>query len=223
LNRLLLLIDPLSNGDKPAVEPVTEQVAEAAQDDQDAVGESVPELDELREVEPLDSLDELTPVSASDPDAPVKPEVSARPAAADLDLPVPVRLEPMPPMPSAQAIEVTQDILPPAAVEPVVHSIRVPPPQPVLEALVAPAIAVEEFAPGPGRVSDPTERRRCPRSGWRFWWPRRGGHRSPLATGPGPRSDDGNVKVSDRVAGEAPTVDSRWPPERGESGCGQAS
>jgi hypothetical protein len=163
LNRLLLLIDPLSNGDKPAVEPVTEQVAEAAQDDQDGQG-IVPELDEAPEVRPR-SLSTNSPRSRpAIPTPRSSRRVPARPAVADLDLPVPVRLEPMPPMPSAQAIEVTQDILPPAAVEPVVHSIRVPPPQPVLEALVAPAIAVEEFATAAQAPSPaPTERRRLPR------------------------------------------------------------
>jgi hypothetical protein len=217
LNRLLLLIDPRSNGDQPAAEPVTEQVEEAAHDDQDdAVGESVPELDEPPEVEPLNSLDELSPVSASDPDAPVEPQVPAQPAAADMDLPIPARLEPMPPMPSAQAIEVTQDILPPAAVEPVVHSIRVPPPQPVVEALVAPAIAVGEFAiaaPSPA----PTERRRMPRQIKPALLVAVG---VAVIVGPlayrarAPRSDDGVVNVASATAsaGEAPTVGFPLPP-----------
>lgn len=219
LNRLLLLIDPLSNGDKPAAEPVTEQVEEAAQDAQDdAVGESVPELDEPPKVEPPHSLDELTPVSASDPDAPVEAETPAQPAAADLDLPVPVRLEPMPPMPSAQAIEVTQDILPPAAIEPVVLSLRVPPPQPVLEALVAPAIEVKEFAtPAQAPSPAPTERRRMPRQIKPALLVAVG---VAVIVGPlayrarAPRSDDGVVNVASATAsaGEAPTVGFPLPP-----------
>lgn len=171
--------------------------------------------EEPRELESLKTLDELTPVGASDPDAPGKLE---EPAAAEPDLPLPVRLEPMPPMPSAQAIEVMHDIMPPAAMEPVEQPFRFPPPAPLVEATVVPAAPVEEFAtPALSPSPAPIERRRMPRQlkpallvavgiavivgplAYRAW---------------APRTNDGVVDVASATAstGQQPTVGFPLPP-----------
>jgi hypothetical protein len=161
LNRLLLLIDPLPSGEQLAAQPVEGQVEST--DTSDAVEESESVQDEPSEVELLKPLDQLMPVAASDPDAPVERKETA---AADLDPPIPVRLEPMPPLPAMQTIEVEHDILPPAAVDTWEQPVRVAPREPVVEAVVVSPVEADEFAPpalAPAPAPAPTERRRMPR------------------------------------------------------------
>jgi hypothetical protein len=213
LNRLLLLIDPASNGDQPPALPANESPADAASPE--AVEESAPVPEEPRELESLKPLDEVTPVAAADPDVPGEPE---EPAVAEPDLPIPVRLEPMPPMPSAQTIEVVHDILPPAAVLPVEQPFRFPLPAPSVEATVVPPAPVGEFAtPALSPSPAPVERRRMPRQlkpallvavgvavivgplAYRAW---------------APRTNDGVVDVASATAssGQQPTVGFPLPP-----------
>ena len=219
LNRLLLLIDPASNGDQTPALPAGEPIVDAAS--AEAVEESAPEPEpeEPRDFEPLKPLDELTPVAASDPDAPGESE---EPAVAEPDLPVPVRIEPMPPMPSAQTIEVMHDIMPPAAVKPVEQLFRAPSPAPVVEAAVVPPPPREEFAaPAPFPPSAPSpvsiERRRMPRQLKPALLIAVG---IAVIVGPlayrarAPRTNDGVVDVASATAstGQQPTVGFPLPP-----------